>query len=225
MNSLSSVAEFPALPNPTIQQLRQQLRDQFPLAHRGAAIPEHAPAITPVFPDAACFPKGGISEISPVGSASGMGLILASLLEQESAPGSIPELALIDGRDQFDPRSFAPHLCARLLWVRCLSPEQSLKAADLLLRDGNLPRVVLDLLGYSSREIATIRAGAWHRLKQWIESSASTLIALTPRPMVPCTAARFGLRSRIDLEHLNQSRHDLIGQLQVASPPYRRMLR
>jgi hypothetical protein len=175
------MAEFLAVPNPTIQQLRQQLRDRFPQAHRAAAVPESSPAPAAVFPDAACFPQGGISEISPIGPASGAGLVLASLLEREPAPGSIPELALIDGRDQFDPRSFAPHLCARMLWIRCLNPEQSLKAADLLLRDGNLPRVVLDLLGYSSREISAIRTEFWYRFKQKIESSASRFIVLTPR--------------------------------------------
>ena len=211
------------MPNPTIQQLRQQLRDRFPQAHCGAAIPESPTPPPPIFPNTACFPKGGISEISPVGPAPGIGLILASLLEQEPPPCSIPELALIDGKDQFDPRSFAPDLCARLLWVRCLSPEQSLKAADLLLRDGNLPRIVLDLLGYSSREIATIHPAAWRRLKQWIESSASTLITLTPRPIIPCATARFDLRSRIHLEHLNQPRHEQVRQLQVTSTLHQRI--
>jgi hypothetical protein len=219
------MAECPAVPNPTVLHLRQQLRERFPQAHRVTPVPNCPPAVAAGFPGAGFFPKGAISEINPIGPGSGLGLILASMMEDEPAPGSVPELALIDGRDQFDPRSFAPDLCAKLLWVRCLSPEQALQAADLLLRDGNLPRVVLDLLGYSSREIATIRTAVWHRFKQSIEPNASSLIALTPRPIVPCAALRLGVRSRLGLEHMSQCRSELIGRLDVTSSLDRRVVR
>ena len=36
---------------------------------------------------------------------------------------------------------------SRLLWVRCRGAAEAMKAADLILRDGNLPLVLLDLAG------------------------------------------------------------------------------
>ena len=53
-------------------------------------------------------------------------------------------MALIDGRDSFDPAGVEAPVLSRLFWVRCQTAEEALKAADLLLRDRNFPLVVLD---------------------------------------------------------------------------------
>jgi hypothetical protein len=127
----------------------------------------------------------------------------------------MPSLVLIDGRGQFDPCSIPPKDCSKLLWVRCSNCSESLKAADLILRDGNLPRVILDLLGFTSRELTEIPASIWYRFKQPIETSCASFIALTPRRLIPCATLRLSLLSRFTLAHFEQSREQLIGQLEV----------
>lgn len=165
----------------------------------------------------ASFPRGGITEIVPAHPAAGLSLFVASLLEHEAADPVIPELALIDGRDQFDPGSFSSNECWRLLWIRCKTPEQSIKAADLILRDGNLPRVLIDLLAFPMSELRKVPGSAWHRLKQLIEINDSTAIALCPHALIPCARLRLSMSSEFTLDHLTSSREELIQQLRSAS--------
>lgn len=161
----------------------------------------------------ASFPSGGITEIIPAHPAAGLSLLVASLLEHEAADLTIPELALIDGRDNFDPGSFSSNECSRLLWIRCMTPEQSLKAADLILRDGNLPRVVIDLLAFPMRELKKIPSSAWHRLKQLIEMNALSVITFCPYALIPCARLRLSMSSGFTLDHMLLSRKELILQL------------
>lgn len=215
MNSIKSGVIILRVPNPTVSQLRQKLREQFPAAHR--SLPLEHPGTTqsriPRFPDG--LPQGGITEITPTNPACAPGLLVASLLAHEPSATPIPELALIDGRDQFDPCSFPPGDCAKLLWIRCQSPTESLKATDCLLRDGNLPRIILDLLGFPQRELSGISASIWHRFKQSIETNNQTFITLTPRPLIPCATLRLSLHSRFTLADFEHPREQLLDRLQA----------
>lgn len=203
------------MPNPTLAKLQQQLREKFPTARHGLSTA--APGARPDFDfrNPNPFPRGGITEIVPVHPAAGLSLVVASIMEHESAHLPIPELALIDGRDHFDPYSFSAEDCSKLLWLRCQSPEQAIKAADLILRDGNLPRVVLDLFAFSSSELAKIPNSSWHRIKQSIELNDLSLIALTPRALIPCALIRLSLSSHFGLDQLSSTRPELIEQLQT----------
>lgn len=163
----------------------------------------------------ASFPKGAITEVIPASRRAGLSLFVAAMLGQEPAASSIPELALIDGRDQFDPASFSPDDCAKLLWIRCRTPQESIQSADLILRDGNLPRVLLDLLAFSPAELREIPSSAWQRLKRWMESSSASLIALTPHPLVPCATLRLSMHSGFTLDHFVHTREELIQQLRT----------
>jgi RecA/RadA recombinase len=129
----------------TIQQLRQLLAERFP----------GAPARAGLFFSTGVIPldhalggglcKGTLTEISTPPDTAGCLTILNAILcasAQEGRP-----IALIDGSDGFDPQPLEPALLAHLLWVRCRNTAQFFKAADLLLRDGNLPIVLLDLRG------------------------------------------------------------------------------
>ena len=167
--------------------------------------------------DPSTFPCGGITEIIPAHPAAGLSLFVASLLEHEAADSTIPELALIDGRDTFDPGSFSSNECSRLLWIRCKTPEQSVKAADLILRDGNLPRVLIDLLAFPMGELRKIPSSAWHRLKQLIETNDSSVITFCPQALVPCTLLRLSMSSGFTLDHLILSREELVQQLRATS--------
>ena len=181
------------MPDPRIIELRHYLRRNFPAAHRnaGLAAPASPPAPCPRNPAPApcslpAFPRAAISEIVAAGPACGTSLVLAALLARP-LPAGLP-LALIDARDSFDPDSFPAADCARLLWLRCHATDHALAAADLLVRDGNLPLVLLDLAALPARELRRIHHATWHRLRQLAADRGPTLLALTPAPTVPCAA-------------------------------------
>ena len=210
------------MPNPTLANLQQQLREKFPQARHGLSPAPAEPAVAFDLQNPATFPRGGITEIIPAHPAAGLSLVIASLLEHEPAHASVPELALIDGRDTFDPASFPPNDCAKLLWIRCQTPQQSIKSADLILRDGNLPRVVIDLLAFPFTELRKLPSSSWHRLNQLIEINDLLLIALSPSPLIPCARMRLSMRSGFGLRHFGFDRSELFQQLQVA-PVLQRM--
>lgn len=212
------------MPHPTANLLRQRLREQFPAAHRNLPVPEpSSQSLTaPSYQNE--LPQGGITEVTPAGPACGPNLFIASLISREPDPTPMPGLALIDGRCQFDPCSFTPQDCSKLLWIRCSNGSESLKVTDLILRDGNLPRVILDLLGFKPRELAEIPTSTWHRFKQWIEANNLILIVLTPCPMIPCAILRLSLHSRFSLSHFDHPREQLMKKLEV-SPVLQRKYR
>ncbi|MGY8659364.1 MAG: hypothetical protein ACKVKH_12075 [Verrucomicrobiales bacterium] len=176
-----------------IDQLRRQLREKFPAAHR-ASIPISAPppAQAPLE-----FSLGHLSEIISPRQSAGASLVISELLAEKR---DLP-LALIDGRDTFDPASYGNEKCRRLVWVRCSKTEQAIQCADLLLRDGNLPLILLDLHLVSERELRQIPTALWHRLKIQARDSGAALVALTPRPLVPTPHRRLTLAGRFSLDH------------------------
>src|SRR6266496_4722531 len=103
------------------------------------------------------LPKGAITElISPQISAGSASFVQALL---QAAHRDRYFLALIDGRDSFDPSALSELDNARLrnlLWVRCSKALEALKAADLLLRDGNFPLVIIDLVLNPPEELRKI---------------------------------------------------------------------
>lgn len=219
------------MPSETVQRLRQQLREQFPAAHRHApqhrrpASPAPGPAAdpaprraaTPTTHDASLsplldLPTGAITEISPAHPACGLTLLLATLTSTSSEPPHAITV-LIDARDRFDPASHPPSVCQRLLWLRCRETRQSLQAADLMLRDGNLSRILLDLSALPDRELRRIPTVIWHRLRQLAEHSGSTLIAFTPAPSIPRTALRLSLSRPFSLQHFDHSQPELLREL------------
>jgi len=176
-----------------------------------------------------CLPRGAITEIVPAGPANGLSLVLAALLD-DLAPCPVPDsaievrvpatmddaaspLVLIDARDSFDPDSFPAAQCAHLLWVRCHTTDHALAAADLLVRDGNLPLIVLDLAALPARELRRIHRAAWHRLRQLAADRGPSLLVLSRAPTVPCAALRLTLTTRLTLGHLDLSRGEALRHL------------
>lgn len=202
---------------PDLQELRQQLRERFPEAHQSTNSPVPLRNSSGL-PD---FPVGALTELAPTGPASGLSLILADLLSEPPNPnqeGSSPEhqtaltarsLGLIDGCDSFDPASYGPALCSRLLWVRCRQTEESLHCTDLLLRDGNLPLLVLDLQLNPLSELRKIPASSWYRLRNLAKQSGSSLLVFTPRHLVPCAALQLTFDSAFSLADLEKPRTEL----------------
>ncbi|MEM9235324.1 MAG: hypothetical protein AAGB14_00995 [Verrucomicrobiota bacterium] len=162
----------------------------------------------------------GITEISPAHPSCGLSLLVASLLAEDDSTETPPYrntevLVLIDARDRFDPASLSDAECARLLWLRCRDTDQALKSADLLLRDGNLPFILLDLSALPARELRRIPNSSWHRLRQLAESTDSTLLALTPTPLIPRAVLRLSLTRPLQLDDLQRSRRELFATLQT----------
>ena len=120
-------------------------------------------------------------------------------------------LALIDGRDSFDPALVASSgdVLRRLLWVRCHDVHQSVKAADWLLRDGNLSLVVMDLQLNPAHETRRIRSSVWYRLRALAKETATTLFVFSAEKQVPCAHSRHVLNRSLTIRDLDQSRREI----------------
>lgn len=139
----------------------------------------------------------------------------ASLLIQRFAKATEGSLACIDAGDSLDLVSLPGEVCQRLLWVRSRGLKESLKAADLLLRDGNLQTVLIDLRLLPQRELFNLPSSVWHRLRMLAEKAHAAVAIFTPFKMVGCATVRWSLVSSFELHHLHQKRDYLDGLLQV----------
>jgi len=194
-----------------IEDLRRQLREKFPQAHAAAAMmaeekPDPGQAFDPGF-----FPPGVISAV--VGA--GVGLLVAGLLGEPEEPAALPDFILVDGGDHFDPASFTQEACSRLVWVRCLNAGEMLRATDALVRDGNIPFLLLDTCGIGRRELRGIPASAWWRLKLAAATANCRLVVMSPFAQVPCAGVRLALNAQLGLEDFELPRCELIARLRV----------
>ena len=103
--------------------------------------------------------KGAITELTSAPPNAGSASIIGALLQRASRDRYF--IALIDGRDSFDPSGSGAidgSALRHLLWVRCRKATEAIQAADLLLRDGNFPLVLLDLVLNPMEELRRIPA-------------------------------------------------------------------
>jgi len=206
-------------PITNIVQLRQLLAERFPALRQFSEQPSLKAASWPTGLAAidhllrGGLPKSAISELVSSQLSAGSALIVAALLRQTCHTNQW--LGLVDGRDCFDPAPLDNTLLSRLLWVRCRETKQALKAADLLLRDGNLPLLVFDLRLNPAAELRRIPATTWYRLQRIVELASTTLLVLTPRPMVQGAQVRLSLQSRFTLEALMETEEELLSRLKI----------
>ncbi len=154
------------------------------------------------------LPKGDLTELHCArhGGALAVAQILAAARHF---------VALIDGSDSFDLAGIESSALARLLWVRCHNATEAVKAADLLLRDGNLPLVLMNLRGCA--DAARVPSQAWYRLQRIVEVSGTALLVLTPRPMIPSARIRIALHRTFTLDDLERDRTALVATLNFAT--------
>ena len=158
------------------------------------------------------LPKGAITElITPPRSAGSASLVHAFI---HGAYRNKYFVALIDGRDSFDPCSLANSVLRQLLWVRCTKALEAVKAADLLLRDGNFPLLIVDLIFNSPGELRKIPQTTWYRLQRLVESVPTACLVLTRYEMVSSAQWKLVLENSWNLETLEK--HDAISQLRIA---------
>lgn len=146
--------------------------------------------------------KSAITEVTVPWPNAGSATLIAGLLRQADRAKFF--LALIDGRDSFDPESLGAGALRRLLWVRCRAAREAMQAADLLLRDGNFSLVILDLLLNPPAELRKIPAANWYRLQRLVEAAPSALLAFTRQSMISSAQWKLVLENRWQLSHLEE---------------------
>ena len=157
------------------------------------------------------LPKGAITElISPEVSAGSASLIHALL---ETAQRDCYFLALIDGRDSFDPQPLGNACLGHLLWMRCTKALEAIKAADLLLRDGNFPLLIVDLVLNPREESRKIPQTNLYRLQRLVESTSTACLVLTRQGRVSSAQLKIVLENMWNLESFEQE--DAISRLRI----------
>jgi hypothetical protein len=148
------------------------------------------------------LPKGGITDLTSPHLSAGSAFIILRLLQRAHEGRHF--LALIDGRDSFDPEPLGNKRLRNLLWVRCRQTLEAVKAADLLLRDGNFPLVILDLVLNAPAELRKIPQSSWYRLQRLAEPSPTAFLILTRRSMIGSAQLKLVLENNWRLRDLQQ---------------------
>lgn len=207
------------MPSPKVIQLRQALSEKFPglrlhlreITGGATADSAHSPAIEELL---GCGQTGGgLIEIVCREGEAGSASLMREMIRWSAARHRI--IGLVDGADSFDVTGMAQADLAQLLWVRCATAETAMKAADLLLRDGNLNAVILDLKSNSAHQLRKIPATTWYRFQRLIEVTSTVCLVITPRPIVASASMRLTLRSNFSLADLWRDPADLLHEIRL----------
>ena len=150
---------------------------------------------------------GAVTDVT--GSSSGAQVLLAALLESAVREGF--QIGLVDASQSFHPADWPTSQLNRLLWVLCPEPKRAVQAVDFLIRDGNLPFLVLDLQGV--RELGKVPASTWHRFHRLVEESETALVVLSSKPLVEGAATRIAVQRAGNLTARLSERSELVEQL------------
>jgi len=95
--------------------------------------------------------------------------------------------------------------CLRhLLWMRCSKVFEAMKAADLLLRDGNFALVIVDLVLNAAEELRKIPQTSWYRLQRLVETSLTACLVITRQSMVSSAQLKLVLENSWTLKDLDE---------------------
>src|SRR6266480_3706697 len=185
-----------------IIDLRKLLAKHFPHA---PAAPATRLTTLPILDDSTKggLPRGAITELISPRTSAGTASLIHALVEAAHRDNYF--VALIDGRDSFDPCGLNTASLRHLLWVRCSKASDGIKAADLLLRDRNFPLVIVDLVLNSPEELRKIPQTNWYRLQRLVELAPTACLVLTRYEMVGSAQLKLVLESSWtldDLEHV-----------------------
>ena len=177
------------VPSDKILQIRELLRDRFPEAHTSQSV-EGANALLSGIGvlDRLEVAGGGMTEAVSEVPGRGACLLLGEVIREAGVQRR--PVVLIDACDTFDPQSLPLSGCQSLLWIRCQSAQNAVKAADLLLRDGNLTLILMDLERCPLQDLRRIPASSWHRMRMLTEKASSLCLAFTPVKIIPRAATR-----------------------------------
>ncbi len=148
------------------------------------------------------FHKGSITELISLQASAGSASLIHSLLH--AAQRDRYFIALIDGRDSFDPQPLGNACLRHLLWVRCRSAFEAIKAADLLLRDGNFSMVIVDLVLNAPEKLRKIPQTSWYRLQRLVELTSTVCLVLSRQSMVSSAQLKLVLENSSTLETFSE---------------------
>lgn len=164
------------------------------------------------------LPKGALSEVIVPAANCGCATLLQALLRQAARANEI--IALIDGNDSLDVMHLDEPVLSRMLWIRCHAVADAIKSADLVLRDGNVPQVLLDLRSNAENQLRKISPATWYRFQRLVEETGAACIVFTSRRMVAPARARICLRPQFSLAALEGDADELLldMKMEVSSP-------
>jgi hypothetical protein len=190
---------------PRVAELRALLAEKHPAApHKpGGFLPTGLAGL-----DAA---EGGLrrAALTEFSGTSGAGALFLNAMLGAVCRGRC-FAALVDAARTFEPGDCPAASLARLLVVFCGEAMQAVKAADLLLRDGNLSLVMLDLQSAPPAQLRRIPASTWHRFQRLAEQTTAAVVVLTPQPMLEAAQVRITSATRWTLAAQRRWRHELI---------------
>lgn len=208
------------MPAENVIQLRALLAEKFPGLRlrldesRPAEYKFHPTALRQIDqPLRGGLPKGALTEIVAGNEARGSATLLKALLQQCANTSQIG--AIIDGADSLEVGQIDESVVSRLLWIRCRAADEAIKAADLVLRDGNLSFVLLDLKLNPEKQLRKIPTRTWYRFQRLVEQTAAVFLIITPRIMVSGAQARIIVQPGFSLAAIDQSPAELLAQLKV----------
>ena len=149
------------------------------------------------------LPKSAITELSSPNLSAGSALLTHALLQNAHRAAFF--VALVDGRDSFDPQTAPPAILRHLLWVRCTAVAEAIRSADFLLRDGNFPLVILDLVLNPVEELRKIPQNNWYRLQRLVEAAPTAFLVLTRQSIISSAQLKLSLENRWRLSDLEQT--------------------
>jgi recombination protein RecA len=141
------------------------------------AVPTVPTGIAEIDALAGGLPRGALTEIFGP-PCSGRASLLSAALAARTADGEA--CALIDAGDTFDPHSAeaAGVDLKKVLWVRCKTVDQALRAADLLLQSGGFGFVAVDLTEIAPRLVRQVPLDSWFRFRRTVEDTPTILMLL-----------------------------------------------
>ena len=148
------------------------------------------------------LPKSAITELITPRPSAGSASLLHALLR--AAQQDRHFVALIDGSDSFDPGSSDNSALRYLLWVRCRKAFDAINAADFLLRDGNFPLVIVDLVLNTPEELRKIPQTSWYRLQRLAEAVPTACLIINRQGIVGGAQLKIVLENSWTLQTLEK---------------------
>jgi hypothetical protein len=185
-----------------IVDLRKLLAERFPQRAALAATPLRTGIVALDEAIGGGFPQSAITEVITPQLSAGSGSLIHTLLQ--CAWRDQHFVALIDGRDSFDVCALGNACLRHLLWVRCTNAVEAIKAADLLLRDGNFPLVIIDLVLNAPGELRKVPQTSWYRLQRLAEHVPTACLVLSRRSMVSSAQLKLVLENSWTLKDLDK---------------------
>ena len=199
-------------PPAKIIELRRLLTERYGQSGASTEDSTYATGFSPL--DAIGVPQAALTEIVAAPWAGpGGSLLLYGVLHAVLQKGE--RLILIDGKTNFAPKGLPQAQLNRLLWVRCRDARDTIKAADLAVRDGNIMLIVLLLALNPPSELQRISATAWQRLQMLAEKSGVTLLSWTPQAQIGCARLRVSVGGAFPLARLHATRETLLSNLSL----------